>query len=319
MGAAMNILITGAGGYIGRNLAAHLAGEGHAVTALVRKATPDLGAIPNIKIIAAPDYHNAGWDGAVAFKNQDVVIHAASRVHNVSESGMRISAVYREDNTMLSQRLARVAQSAGVKRFLFLSSIGAYVLENRFHEGRITQKQAWENYPYRMSKLEAERGLLTLGKRGGMATSCVRLPMVYGSGAPGSFSTLIRIIQRGLPLPFESFTGKRAFVSIETVKDFVSYYLQHPAADGKIWAIRDGDEISPRAFATEVARAAHMPAPRFWFCPPWLLNLGARVLGRHQTARSLAEPVTIDLQPVATKLGWRPSLTVAEGLQKAFH
>lgn len=312
----MNILITGAGGYIGRNLAKHLAGQGHSVTALVTKSSAALEAIPNINIVAAPNYRAADWDGVATLQNHDVIIHTASRVHHSSESGEAIVQAYRASNSDLTFRLAKMAEKAGVKRFLFLSSIGAKMLEDQLHMGRTNIAAAWKEHPYRMSKLEAERALNNW--EGALKVTCIRLPMVYGAKAPGSFSTLTRIIKLGVPLPFESFTSPRAFIAIDTVKDFVSFYLEAPKADGTCWSIRDGDEVSPLIFASETARAAQLPNPRFFPCPPWLLNIMASAVRKQQTARSLSEPVTIDLGPVQQKLGWQPKLTVAEGLKRAF-
>src|ERR1051326_6954639 len=124
----MNILITGAGGYIGRNLALHLAGEGHKITALVRKVHPELQKNNTIRVQEVPDYHEPGWNDARLFAEQDVIIHAAARVHG---RGDQDTELYRRDNLDLTLRIAHLAAQAGVKRFIFLSSVGAQQLEER--------------------------------------------------------------------------------------------------------------------------------------------------------------------------------------------
>ncbi|MBI3418955.1 MAG: NAD-dependent epimerase/dehydratase family protein [Proteobacteria bacterium] len=297
----MKILITGAGGYIGHALTQHLAAQGHEVTALTRSALPD--------------YHDPLWNGADIFKEQKLVIHAAARVHQ-HENPKNIQALYHQDNVDFPLHIATLAAQAGVKRFLFISSVGAQLLENRFHEGRITAQKAWNLYPYRMSKLEAERKLQVFARQSGLSLTSIRLPMVYGVNAPGSFTSLLHFMRRGWPLPFGGLTQPRAFASIETVKDFFSHYLRR---DGPgVFAIRDKDEISPKDFALLAAQAAKLPPPSLWACPPWLLNLGATFLNHGQTARSLAEPLQVDLGPVQHEWGWQPALTTAEGLRQAF-
>lgn len=314
-----NILITGANGYVGRNLALHFAVLGHKVTLLLRHID---GAVPhheNIRVHVAPDYNRAEWQAGETFQGINVVVHAAARAHRARENRSAFfEQLYREDNMNFPRRMAEKAAANGVKRFIFISSIGAEVLENKFHEGCMTWAQAWRQNPYKASKLKAERLLRTLGEDTGLEIVCVRLPMVYGPDAPGNFAKFTRWLQRGIPLPIKGIHNPRAFVSIETVRDFLALCLDHPKAAARVWSIRDEGEVSSPEFATLISKAAQTKAPRFFHFPVSVLKYAANFFGFGEQIRSLFEPLHIDISQPLKKLGWRPQLTVVEGIAKAF-
>jgi nucleoside-diphosphate-sugar epimerase len=305
------ILITGANGYMGRHLTEYFAEAGHDVIALMRR--PPKESFRNTTIISAVirSYDRQEWEGDDLFDGLDVVIHTAGRAHHGHEKG-RAAELQREANETLAVRIATLARQHGVKRFIFISSIGAALLEKEIGHGQTTLNEAWDKKPYRAAKLEAERRLMRLHQPGIFEVVILRLPMVYGKDAPGNPVTLLKWIGLGLPLPFAGIQNRRAFISIDTIKHFMNHILQQPEAAGGTWAVRDADEISTATFAWALAEAAGKKAHLFP-CPSFLLALiaGSR-------AESLLESLHIDLAPAQQKLGWKPPFTTAEGLRKAY-
>lgn len=314
----LSILVTGGNGYIGSHLVRALARDGHRVTALMRQDGGELVFPTNANKVISPNYPMSDWKGEPYFSGVNVVIHTAGRVHRATEHGDAIQHCYQQDNVDFSLRMAELAHKAGVKRFIFLSSIGTEEIDNAFHQGRMTWKMAWEMSPYKASKLLAERALLAFGRAHGMEIIVIRLPMVYGKGAPGSFQKMLHWLRRRLPLPVYGIENPRAFVAIETVTDFIRLCLTHPLATQKVWAIRDKDEITAAEFALSLAEAGQLAKPRLWMVPLWLLNGVGFLFGFSRQIKSLTQSLHIDLTPVKQKLGWSPTLTVSEGLKACF-
>lgn len=312
----MNVLITGANGYVGRQLADALALEGHRITALMRRPAKE-PFHHHVTSLVAEEYNSPHWMEGSTFKNIDVVIHTAGRVHQRRSAEKNDTEIYKRDNVDLSMHIAKKARNAGVKRFIFISTIGAQILEDQFHQGRGTWKEAWMHNPYRASKLEAERQLITFGKKNGMEIVCIRLPLIYGKGAPGNFATLLGWVKKGFPIPFGGLQNKRPYISIETVIQFVSLCLGKAQAVHKKWSIRDRDEISPAEFTYALARAARIANVHVITCPNSLIKLVAFFFGLSRTANNFTEQIHIDLAPTREKLGWAPAFSVEEGLKKA--
>ncbi len=310
----MNILITGGTGYIGGHLARALASQGCRVTVLARHAG-NFTPVKNVSLVEAPDYHEERWNGASVFAGHDAVIHAAARVH-IRRGTKGNDAIYRRDNVDFALRMAGLAEKAGVRRFVFISTIGAQVLDDLCHQGRITFARAWKEFPYRASKREAEK--LLLAQKKDMAVICVRLPGVYGPGAPGSFSLLLRMIRKRLPMPFGGLTEPRAFVGIDTICDFMGHALARAPMRSGVVPIRDADQISVRDFILETSRAANLPRPWLLNYSPGLLRFAAGCIGYGMTALALTEPARVDLSVAESLLQWRPKQTIRQGLGVIF-
>lgn len=312
----VNILVTGANGYIGRNLTAHFAQEGHHVLALARHDFSVGPNRPQLKKIIDKEYNQPAWQGADIFNGVDVVVHAAARVHRSKDNSK--PELYKNDNITVTMRLAEMAQQRGVKRFIFISSIGAKLLDDLFHQGRMSWDEAWRTSAYKASKLQAERHLTIFGKATGLEIIIVRLPMVYGKDAPGNFSKLVDWLQRERPLPVFGLHNPRAFVSIETVKDFFLHLLTHPRAAERPWSIRDKDEITSSEFAALTSRHVSGHLPNFLPMPLPLLQRLMRFFGFGDQLRSLTEPLHIDLTDTEKRLDWHPPFSVADGLRRVF-
>lgn len=309
------IIITGGNGFIGHYLANFFASKGFVVKALMR--TPlDKPFYTNVKPVVIPAYADDRWGGDDVFSKDCIVIHTAGRAHHVGKKAENIED-YRAENVVFSLRMARLAHAGGARKFIFLSSIGAELLEHDIANG-LPRENMWAYHPYRASKLDAEEKLEQLSRELGFEITSLRMPLVYGRGAPGNIQTLLSVLKRGLPLPFGSIKNQRAFLSIESLADFISHIIIKEVSSMGVWAIRDADMPSTPAFIYALANAAGYKKPFLFPCPVLLLKALGTLTGRMGQVESLTESLVIDLAPVTEKLRWKPLFDTKTGLSRAF-
>lgn len=309
------IIITGGNGFIGHYLANFFAGQGFKVKALMR-APSDKPFYKNVTPVVIPAYADEGWGGDDVFSKDCIVIHTAGRAHHFGENAENI-ALYRNENVAFPLRIARLAHAGGARHFIFLSSIGAALLEHEI-SGGLPREKMWAHHPYRASKLDAEEKLTHLSRELGLKITSLRMPLVYGRGAPGNIQTLLSVLKRGLPLPLGSIKNQRAFLSIENVADFLLHISAKENSSAGIWAIRDADMPSTPAFIHALAAAAEYKKPFLFSCPVSLLKALGALTGRKGQVESLTESLVIDLAPVTEMLGWKPLFDTKTGLSRAF-
>lgn len=295
------VLVTGAGGFIGRHLCHHLATTGYAVRASTRR--PPKQPEKGIDIRAGGEINETtNWqpllDGIAT------VVHLAARVHIVRETEPNPLNVYRRVNVAGIERLAHQAVAAGVRRFVLLSSIGA---------ARAETKGGPLPTPYQQSKWEAELVLREIAEESGIETVILRPPLVYGPDAPGNFARLVGALRYGLPLPLASIRSRRSFIYVGNLVGAIALCLEHPAAPGDIFAVSDGEVVSTPEFIRRVAQAYGRRA-RLFPCPPGLLRLGGRLTGRAAMIESLIGDLVVDESAIRDRLGWRPPYDMAAGL-----
>lgn len=296
-----SLLITGANGFIGRWLCGSLARAGHRVKGVVRPGRPlDL---PGVERCELPGLETEpDWRANMA--GVDVLVHCAARVHVLKERSKAPLEAFRAANVAGSRHLAAHAAAAGVRRLVFLSSIGAEAA-----------RAAGAN-PYQQSKAEAEAALAEECGESGLELVILRPPLVYGPDAPGNFARLRRAVAAGWPLPLASIQNRRSFLYIGNLASAVEACLTHDAAPGATLALSDGEDLSTPAFVRLLATAMGRPA-RLIPCPPSLLKAGLSVAGKANLADALCGSLPIDLAPIRERLGWRPVCGTAEGLQRS--
>ena len=311
MSADPAVLVTGANGFIGRALCAHLLARGKTVHGAARKTA----ALPGgVRPFSVP-----GVDGSTPWKEAlddcSAVVHLAARVHMTRDVAADPAAEFRRVNTLGTLNLARQASAAGVRRFVFLSSIGVNGSQTSgcpFRAGDAVAPQT----PYARSKHEAEQELRGLAERTGMQVVIVRPPLVYGANAPGNFGTLLRWLRRGVPLPLGAVHNRRSLVSLDNLVDLLNVCLDHPAAANHTFLVSDGEDLS----TTDLLRrlGGHLGIPvRLLPVPASLMGWGAGLLGKKSLAQSLLGDLRIDIQKTRHLLGWTPPIGVDEGLRRA--
>lgn len=300
------VLVTGAAGFVGRHVVPALTREGWIVRRAVRKPS---GADDEIVI----DSLGPTTDWQAALVDVDAVVHLAARVHHQREE--HAVELYRNVNIEGTLHLARSAKEAGVRHFIFLSTV---LVHGRSNDGRAPFSESDVLTPrglYGVSKAAAEAGLNALAQSGDMHITVVRPPLIYGSGAKGNFAMLAKAVKIGLPLPFAAIDNHRAFLSVENLTSFISRRLSISARNFDIFLVADQEQVSTPEFIARLAKAAGVRS-RLFPMPISLLNALLKVSGRQDAHESLIGSLELDLSKAAS-IGWKPPLSLDEGLRRA--
>jgi nucleoside-diphosphate-sugar epimerase len=305
------LLITGASGFIGRRLAALAAARGLPTRLATR--TPDSMSAAGSDVVQTPALDgDADWMRVL--QGIDAVAHCAARVHVLRERSVDPRSEYRRVNVDSTLRLARCAAIAGVRRFIFLSSIGVNGSETFGRPFRMEDPASPDTH-YAWSKYEAEEGLRRLSHETGLEVVVLRPPLVYGYGAKGNWETLVRWVGSGVPLPLGAIHNKRSLMGVDNLVDLMLLCAHHPAAANRTFLVSDGEEISTtelvKAMAGALGRRLRLiPVPAAW------LRFAARLSGRTDAVRKILGSLEIDSSASRRELGWSPPFTVAGGLRR---
>jgi len=333
----MNLFITGAPGFVGSTLIKRLLQENVQLTAAIL-AGEEAGHLPVAvkQTTVEPLYELSDYTSAL--QNIDIVIHLAARVHVMQETAADPLQEFRKVNLYGTKRLARQAAKAGVKRFVFMSTIGV----NGDNSGDKLYTEECDPHPhnhYSVSKYEAELALKEISRQTGMEVVIIRAPLVYGPGNPGNFLSLLRIVSKGIPLPLAFIKNKRSLIYIGNLVDALAICATHPAAAGQTFLVSDGEDVSTPELVRRVARALEVPARLIPF-PISLMRLAGKVLDfgfwilnfklfksracnseskiQHSkftaSVNRLTGSLTVNSLKIRRELGWEPPFTMEEGL-----
>jgi nucleoside-diphosphate-sugar epimerase len=302
----MRVLITGVSGFVGRALCSTLTQTAHEVVPLVRDAKGIAAERVVGQIDADTNWHSVVGEG-------QAIVHLAARVHVMRDTLVDPLAAFRAVNTEGTLNLARQAAVAGVKRFIFVSSIKVN------GEGRETPYTEFDlpapQDAYAISKWEAEQGLREIESATGMEVVILRPPLVYGPGVGANFLRLMRSVERGLPLPFGRVDNRRSLLYLGNFTDAIRVCLDHPAAAGQTFLLSDGEDVSSADLIRRLALAMHRPARLLPLPPSWLRAAGA-LLGRGAEVDRLLGSLSVDSSKIRRELGWRPPFSMDEGLSQ---
>lgn len=310
----MNILLTGASGFLGESLSEFL---DHDSRFVLTRAVRRKGSLKDSRDVLIDALH-AGTDWARALHEQDVVVHAAARAHVMNEESVNPLVEYRRVNVDGTLNLARQAASAGVRRFIYLSSIKVNGESTPLGQPFSEEDNPSPEDAYGVSKMEAEHGLKELCRETRMELVIIRPPLVYGPGVKGNFASMIKLVGKGVPLPFGSVRNKRSLVALDNLVDLIVTCIDHPSAANEIFLVSDGYDLSTTELLRGVGAAMGKPA-RLVPVPPSLLTLAASVLGRKAIAQRLIGSLQVDISRARNLLGWQPTVTVEEGLRRCFN
>ncbi|WP_081616998.1 SDR family oxidoreductase [Thioalkalivibrio sp. ALJ2] len=307
------VLVTGATGFVGGAVVQRLAAEGRLVpvAGCRRSVSAPEGAELAVTSSLGPE---ADWSGVL--QGVEAVVHAAARVHVMEDDAADPLAEYRRANVEGTLALARQAAQAGVRRFVFVSSIKVNGEQTAPGSAFSAADAPAPVDPYGVSKAEAEAGLFALGRETGMEIVVVRPPLVYGPGVGGNFARMMQWMARGVPLPLGAVDNRRSLVGLDNLVDLLVTCLEHPAAANRVFLAGDGEDLSTTGLLRRVAAAMDRRARLVPF-PPALLRASARAVGRGEMARRLLDSLQVDISHTRETLGWEPPVSVDEGLRRA--
>lgn len=309
----MRVFLTGATGFVGSALLSRLVADNIDVTALIRNELVDLPAVVK-KVVgdlsAIDDFSIENLTGV------DVVVHAAARAHVMRDELANPLAECRTVNRDATLALARLAAEEGVKRFMFVSSIGVCGNQNIKPFKESDKPQPHDDYS--LSKYEAEQGLLQIAKETGMEVVIIRPPLVYGPTAPGSFASLMNWMNKSIPLPLGAIHNKRSLVALDNLVDFIALCADReksPNAANEVFLISDGEDVSTTQLLKKVSKAlgkTNLLIP----IPVFAMTFVAKLLGKGAVADRLFGNLQVDSSKARDLLGWKPVTTMDEQLAK---
>ena len=300
------MLVTGATGFVGRALVAFLARQGLKVHAAVRRKDQVVEEAERCVVVGDIDGETA-WDHAL--REVQGIVHLAARVHKGGDE-----EAFRRVNVEGTHRLAEEALRAGVRRFVFVSSLAA--VGSCAGVQAVTEETPTNPLtPYGRSKLCAEQALRKMTAYGDMEIVVVRPPLVYGPGNPGNLMRLMRWVARGLPMPVAAVHNRRSFVGIRNLVDFLALCLRHPGAAGEIFHVADGEAISTPELVRRLAAALGV-RPLLVPVPVPLLRAAGAILGAGTVVRRLTESCVVSIEKARARVGWVPPVSLDEGLQE---
>jgi nucleoside-diphosphate-sugar epimerase len=302
--------LTGATGFVGNRVLQTMTKAGVEVTCAVRREGVLAPAVNT-----AVGSLDAEFDWSSALQEAAVVIHAAARAHIMERGCSNPLDEFRKVNVAGTLNLARQAGQAGVKRFVFISSIGVSGSINTSPFTEDGEPNPAESYA--QAKWEAEQGLWENQRETGMELVIIRPPLVYGANAPGNFGSLMRWVEKGVPLPLGAIHNKRSLVALDNLVDLIITCIDHPAAANQAFLAGDGEDLSTTELLQGVASAMGKPS-RLVPVPAGLLMFGATVLGKKAMAQRLLGSLQVDISKARNLLGWQPPLSVEEGLKRCF-
>ena len=309
----MKVLVTGGTGFIGGALLARLvADECCSVVAGGRRISP---ALPTEVRQWEVGELNGDTDWREALAAVDAVVHLAARVHVMDETASDPGEAFRRVNVSGTLHLARQAAAAGVKNFVFLSSIKVNGESTQPGQPYQADDPVAPQDAYGSSKSEAESGLRGIAASSGMGFVIIRPALVYGPGVKGNFLRLLKAIDRGVPFPLGAVRNRRSFCALDNLVDVMVTCLRHPGARNQTFLAADGGSVSTAELLHLLGRALGRPA-RVFTVPPVMLGLASRILGKGDWMQRLTQSLEVDITKAREVLAWIPPVTFDEGLRR---
>lgn len=307
-----HIFVTGATGFLGGHLIRHLHKESNydlsaAVRGVSKATLPEGVKSHRVEGMGA----DTAWKSAL--QSVDVVIHCAARVHVMDDTSIDPLAEFRKVNVEGTLRLAREAVEAGVKRFVFISSIkvnGEETLPGAPYTADDTPKPL---DPYGVSKMEAERGLMELAEKVDMDVVIIRPVLVYGAGVRANVLTMMRWLSWGVPLPLGAIHNRRSLVALDNLSHLIATCVWHPAAANQVFLVSDGEDLSTTDLLRRMASSLGTSA-RLLPVPAGLLKIAATLIGKSSFSQRLCGSLQVDISKTRLLLGWSPCVSVDKGL-----
>lgn len=293
---------------MGKYLCAELNRRNFKLKAALRTSVIDFNNIEQVLVSSI----NGATDWSAALRDIDVVIHLAARVHVMADFSAEPLAEFRQVNVEGTRQLAVLAVRAGVKRFVYVSSIKANGEEAGKPYTELDKPNPQDFYG--ISKWEAEQALYQVSAETGLQIVIVRPPLVYGAGVQGNFAQMIKVISKGIPLPFASVKNLRSLIYVENLVDALILCATHPSAAGHTYLVSDGEDVSTPDLLRRLSKAMEKSAI-LMPCNPILMKFLGRLIGKSDQVAKLLGSLQVDSSKVCRELGWKPLFTMDDGLK----
>lgn len=303
------VLVTGASGFVGTSLILEATARGYQVRCALRHA------VDRETSVAVGDI-GPSTDWSQALQGVDAIVHLAGRAHVMTEHGRDALQEFRRVNVEGTRRLAQQARQAGVRRLVYVSSIGVLGASTPLDQPFDDLARPKPLEPYAVSKLEAEQVLAEVAQGSELEVVVVRPPMVVGPGAPGNLGRLMKLVGRQWPLPVPWPANQRSLVQIENLVDFLLACVEHPAAAGETFVVADDERVSTAEMIRCLAEGMGLRA-RLVPVPSAVLAAGGVLAGKRRLYEKVFGSLTVDATRARTLLGWQPRVSTQNGLRKA--
>ncbi|WP_447738147.1 NAD-dependent epimerase/dehydratase family protein [Aeromonas veronii] len=310
------LLLTGTTGFIGGALLQNIIQKTEFEIRTYGRRKPVMSAEGVHRIISHCIGPIAGnVDYTKALEGIEVVIHCAAIAHLHKDATDR-QGEFNLVNCDATIKLARQAAENGVKRFIFISSIGINGGHNQQRPFRFDDiAQPWDSYT--KSKYLAELALRKLSSETGLEIVIIRPPLIYGPNAPGNFGKLLQAVYSGYWLPLGSINNKRSFVALDNLIDLIITCIEHPKAANQTFLVSDDQDISTTELLTMMYHAAGksphlLPIPMSW------LRIVGRVTGKQAIIERLCGDLQVDINHTKDILGWTPPISIEDAIQRCF-
>lgn len=306
------VLLTGCTGFVGRSVFTRLCRDGEAVVACSRA---EVFKVPSAAVYMRVAELDSSTDWTRVLGGVKAVIHCAARVHVMNDTSSDPLTEFRKVNVVGTLNLARQAAAAGVRRFIFISSIKVSGEETTPNQAYKADDDSAPLDPYGISKMEAEGGLRALAAETGMEVVIIRPVLVYGPGVKANFLSMMRWLHKGVPLPFGAIHNLRSLVALDNLVDLIVTCIDHPAAANQTFLVSDGEDLSTTELLRRMGTALGKPV-RLLPVPSRLLEVGAAMLGKQALAQRLCGSLQVDISKTRELLNWTPPVSVDEALRK---
>ncbi|MEL7304059.1 MAG: NAD-dependent epimerase/dehydratase family protein [Pseudomonadota bacterium] len=322
----LHVAVTGANGFIGREVVRQAAAQSDWMfTRIVRHITERDAFLPAVDRTRACGDIGPETNWLRTLRNVDVVIHTAARAHVLEEKNADPAAAFHATNVAGTRRLAEDASRAGVRRLIFLSTIGVHgdVTGPERNDALTEESPIAPHTPYAASKRDAEIALHTHAAATSLETTILRLPLVYGASdagdgrdIPGNLARLLKAVERGVPLPLASLDNRRSLLSRAALADLAIRCVTDPAAENATYLAADNDAISTSSLVRAIA-AANGNTARMFPVPASLLQTICVALGRGAIARQLTGSLRVNAAKARKELDWQPPTDTAAAVVHA--
>ncbi len=297
------VLVTGANGFVGTAVCSGLEARAYDVVRATRFSSPSSIGVGDV----GPE-----TDWSCLLPGVDCVVHLAAHVHR-RDHAENEALEFERVNVAGTHRLARQAAEAGVRRFVFLSTVGVVGVSQRNIVNEDTRSAPATSYA--RSKFEGEKGLIALSERTGLSVALLRVPLVYGQGAPGNLKRLQPLVERGIPIPFGSVNNQRSAISVENLASAIRTTIDSECVASKVYYVEDGTLWSLREMIEQIASTIGRQ-PRLVPFPVSMLALMLKGVGKSVLTDRLLGSLVVDSSVFRRETGWVPPLSPEAALAR---